>query len=70
MDNTQKAEIPHFSSPACSAANYHHRMHLPAPRTAQRDTERPNSTAYNSSTKYLATDSLKFRIDVLKISDR
>ena len=68
MDNTQKAEIPTLA--ALPAANYHHRMHLRAPRTAQRDTERPNSTTYNSCTKYLATDSLEFRIDVLKISDR
>jgi hypothetical protein len=35
MDNTQKAKIPTL---AALPANYHHRMHLPAPRTAQRDT--------------------------------
>jgi hypothetical protein len=43
-----KSRNSHFSSPAYSTTNYHHIMHLPAPRTAQRNTKRPNSTTYNS----------------------
>ena len=64
-------ELPNFAqSVGLQESHSNFQSDLPAPRTAQRDTERPNSTAYNSCTKYLATDSLKFRIDVLKISDR
>jgi hypothetical protein len=70
MDNTQKAEIPTLAAlPALLPTTTTEciSQHLEQLSAIPNDLIRLHTTP---KPKYLATDSLKFRIDVLKISDR